>query len=219
MPSKKAPVQITVRSLLAREPKIKEVARQFARLALAQLSQEEGLNIRQTEQLRRGLATAGEALGWTARTAASDDPISEVTGDVLKLTKGGAKAIEKDLAAELIRKKTEIRELVKTGETTRAMAEIEGQTYPVDVTYSFTARDASGELITKTDTITALNADEVVKAANKVEKNMPSREKLTGLMVIDLKDKQKKLAAMLKEVADFVKSTHGLLREVLGNLQ
>jgi hypothetical protein len=219
MPSKNVDAPMTVRSLLARDPEIGAVARRFAELALAQLRQDGALSVRQREQLRRGLATAGEALGWTGRTAASDDPVGEVVGDVLKLAKGGSKAIEKDLAAELVRKKTEIEELVTKAAATRVMAENPKAKYPTEITYSFTARDATGELVTKTDTLAPADPEEAMKAANTIEKNMPSREKLTGLMVIDLKEKQKQLVIMTKQLADFVNSTHDLLRDVIANLQ
>jgi len=219
MPTKKLEAPLTVRSLLARDPEIKGVARRFAALALAQMHQEGSLSVRQGEQLHRGLATAGDALGWTARIAAIDDAVGEVTGDVLKLAKAGAKAMEKDLADELVRKKTEIVQITKTAAATRVMAENPKVTYPVEITYSFTARDATGEMITKTDTLTPENPEEAMKAADTIEKNMPSREKLTGLMVIDLKEKQKALARMTKSLAEFVTTTHGPLRDVIANLQ
>jgi hypothetical protein len=219
MPTKKVDAPLTVRSAMAHNPEIKAVARRFAALALAQMRQEGTLSVRQGEQLRRGLATAGEALGWTGRTAASDNPVAEVSGDVLKLAKGGAKAMEKDLAAELVRKKTEISQITKMAASALAMSEDENAKYPTEITYYFTARDATGELITKTDTLTPENSEEALKASSTIEKNMPSREKLNGLMVIDLKEKQKQLAIMTKTLPEFVKTTHDLLRDVIANLQ
>ena len=219
MPSKKVDAPLTIRSVMARDPEIKAVACQFAALALAQMHQEGSLGVRQGEQLRRGLATAGDALGWIGRTAASDDPVGEVAGDVLKLAKGGAKVMEKDLAEELVRKKTEINQIITTSAGVRVTAENPKTIYPFEINYSFTARDATGQLVTKHDTLTPETPEEAMKAAVTVEKNMPSREKLTGLMVIDLHEKQKQLGIMAKQLPDFVKSTHGFLRDVIANLQ
>lgn len=219
MPTKKVEAPRTVRSVLAHEPEVKLVARRFAALALVFNEPESVLNVRQLEQLRRGLATAAEPLGWNIRTASSDNPIGEVTGDVLKLSKAGAKAMEKDLADELARKKTELAQLETTADTARTLSEDASATYPAEITYFFTGRDASGGLVTKTDTLEPNDAAEALKAALNIEKTIPSKTKLNGLMIIDLKEQQRKLAAMTKALPEFVKSTHDLLRDVIANLQ
>lgn len=219
MPTEKVEAPQTVRSLLARDPEIKEVARRFAALALVYMEPDGLLNIRQLEQLRRGMATAAEPLAWNVRTATSDNPVMEVTGDVLKLSKGGAKAMEKDLADELERKKVELDQITATADVARTLSEDEDAEYPAEISYFFTGRNATGGLITKTDTFEPTNAVEALKIATNIEKTLPSKTKLNALMVIDLKEQQVQLAVMTKALPEFVKSTHDLMRDVIVNLQ
>ena len=56
---KTKPRPLTLKAMMTLEPELDGVCRQLAALALAQLEQESPLGVRQTEQLRRALTTAG----------------------------------------------------------------------------------------------------------------------------------------------------------------
>ena len=86
---RKVKKRLSLRSMLARSPEIEEVCRQLAVLALAR--QDGPLGVRQGEQLRRALTTAGEALGWTEPAAGDGDSAVEVGKDLMTMSKGGAK--------------------------------------------------------------------------------------------------------------------------------
>lgn len=209
----------TVKKVLPRSPELRDVSRQLASLALAQVNQEGHLGIRQREQLRRALSTAGEALGWAGRVAASDDAVAEVSTDVLAMAKGGAKSMARDLAEELAGKKTEMSQIRRAAASATKMAESKKTTYPTEITYSFTVRDATGDLVTKTETLPMENPEEALNAVAAIEKNPTGRLKLKDLMIADLKQKQKQVEVMTKTLPDFIEYSHDLLRDVLHNLQ
>ena len=54
------------------------ISREVAHLAFTKVKQDDWLNIRQQEQLRRALMALGEALGWAVTSANSEDPIAVV---------------------------------------------------------------------------------------------------------------------------------------------
>ena len=87
---KTKPRPLTLKAMMTLEPELDGVCRQLAALAMAQLEQESPLGVRQTEQLRRALTTAGDALGWTATAAYSDDSIADVSKDFMTMAKGVA---------------------------------------------------------------------------------------------------------------------------------
>ena len=209
----------TVKKVLPRSPELHDVSRQLASLALAQVEQEGHLGVRQREQLRRALATAGEALGWAGRVADSEDGVAEVSKDVLTMAKGGAKSMARDLAEELAGKKTEIAQIRRAAASATKMAESKKTTYPAEITYSFTVRDATGDLVTRTETLPMENSEEALSAAATIEKNPTGRLKLKDLMIADLKQKQKQVEVMTKTLSDFIEYSHDLLRDVLHNLQ
>jgi hypothetical protein len=219
MARKKVEGQPNKRSLLARSPEIQDVGRQLAVLALAQAAQDGLLGVRQGEQLRRALAAAGDVLGWTSTAASSSNVVVDVSKDVLTMCKAGSKAIAKDLAEELVRKKAEMDQLTDTGAATRAIAEDLEAEYPREVVYWYTVRDAYSGLVTKTETITANDTKEMNSAADGVERNLTGRGKLRDLMIIDLGQKQERLDEMTRTLPEFVKSTHELLDQVMSTLQ
>lgn len=217
MPRKKAEKPPTLRSLLARSPELKQVSRRLSVLALAQAEQEGKLGVRQREQLRRALAAAGDELGWAG--TGRDESLTDINKSVLSLAKAGAKAMVKDLADELADKKTEVAQLGATMKAVRKLADLKKTTYPQELSYTFTARDGSQGLITKTEELVLNDADEANSAGDRIERSLPGREKLADLMVVDLKLRAKKLDAMTKALPDFVKGTTELLRDVLVTLQ
>ena len=219
MARKKTKRPLTLKAMLTRAPELDEVCRQLAGLALAQLEQDSPLGVRQNEQLRRALATAGDALAWTATAAHSDDSIVEVSKDFMTMAKGGSRAMGRDLAKELAAKKVEVKQLNATLTSATKLVEGPDTAYPTDITFSYTVRDAFAELVTKTETVTVTEVAEATSAAAALERSMPARTKLADLMITELKRKQSQLEVMTKTLSDFIESSQGLLREVIANLQ
>jgi hypothetical protein len=219
MARKKAEAKPTMRTIMARNPELKEVARRFAGLALAQLEQDMELSIRQIEQLRRGLATVGEAIGWSSTTASPEDALVEASKDVLKMAKSGAKAMAKDLAEELAEKKVEVRQIVKSAKEARKLGESKKTEYPYEFTYHFTVRDSTQQLVTKVDTLTWEDGQGAINSADAIERGLPGRTKLSDLMIAELQKKQKREDVMTKNLPEYVKFARPLLQDVLANLQ
>ena len=188
----------------------------MASLALAKLEQEEFLNVRQYEQLRRGLQVAGEELGWA--DIESDDPVPEIKKALLRMCRNGARALAKDLAEELATKKKETKNLAKIVASLRKMAASKKTEFPVEMTYEYTARDSSQNQVTKTEELELNDAEELTKIADGMERSAPSREKLTNLMILALKAKQGRIEEMTKRLPDFVDSMEKMVREVLATL-
>ena len=219
MARKKTKRPLTLKAMLTRAPELDGVCRQLAALALAELEQESPLGVRQGEQLRRALATAGDALDWTATAAHSDDSIAEVSKDFMTMAKGGLRAMGRDLANDLAEKKLEVNRLTATLASATKLAEGPETAYPTEITFSYTVRDAFTELVTKTETVEVTETSEAASAAAALERSMPARTKLADLMIIELQRKQSQIEVMTKALSDFVESSQGLLREVLANLQ
>jgi hypothetical protein len=107
----------------------------------------------------------------------------------------------------------------EAAEAARALAEDPDTVYPTEMTYYFTARNASQVLVTKTETIEANDAKEALSASESIERNIAGRAKLADLMVLDLEAKQGQIEVMTRTLPEFVKFSHELLREVLVTLQ
>lgn len=218
MPRKKTQKALTLKAMLTIAPELDQVSRELASLAVAQLAQEGHLGVRQGEQLRRAVATAGDALAWTSVTG-DTDLVLKASTDVLTLTKGGAKAMARDLAEELASKKTEMARIDESSEYAVKLAESTKTTYPAEVTFSYTVRDAFGDLITKTEVLVVNDEAEAMSASATVLRNITGRTKLKDLMIIDIQQKQAHLEATTKALPDFLRSLQALLNEVIANLQ
>lgn len=202
---------------MARSPELKEASRRFSSLALAKLEQQGILNVRQREQLRRALATSGEELDWAHLEG--DDIVGDIAKVMLRMARSGAKAMAKDLEEELAIKKKETKTLAKIAASLHKMAGSKKTEYPVEMTYDYTARDASQNYVTKTEELELEDAAAVTSAAEGMERSAPNREKLTNLMITDLKAKQARQDEMYKTLPDFVNSSKQLISEVLATLQ
>ncbi|MBM4184840.1 MAG: hypothetical protein FJ207_11610 [Gemmatimonadetes bacterium] len=192
------------------------MSRQLAGLAVAQ--QRGPLTHRQREELRRALATAGEALGWSDTRAGSEDPVAAAMLDVIALTNCGVDSLEQELAEERVRKQTEIARLEETVAYARELAGNGRSIYPAEITYSYTARDSFQRLVTKTATSTVSDPSEALGIAVALQKSIESRTKLTDLMVVDLQERRASLRDMKRSVPDFAKFSRELLSEVIANL-
>ncbi len=81
-----------------------------------------------------------------------------------------------------------------------------------------TARGASQELVTQTETITVANAQEAQGVADKIGKSTPNWDKLREQMIVELKQEQRRLDKIVRTTSDFVESLQGLLRDVIVTL-
>ena len=197
---------------------MREAAREIATLAVARAKQGGHLKVRQREQLRRALARVAEARGWGSMAASAPDPVRNAAKDGARLTQKGTAALATELTDELAQKKTEMSRLERAAKAIRKMADDSKAPYPTEVSYSHTARDSSESLITKTEELTLNDADEAQEAAQTIERRMETWGKLREQMIAELKQRQKQLEEMKRDLATFVESTEGLLHEVLATL-
>lgn len=198
---------------------MRNVARQVTALALVRLKQGGRLNVRQREDLRRALARAGEEMGWSQTAAHSDDPVAAVSKTVRRMLKSGARTLKQEVADDLSEKRKEEARLKKVIAEIREIAEDESVEYPVEISYSHTARDAARGLVTKTETLTCEDAKEALKAAKSIEKRMGRWAKLREQMLDELKQRQKRVGEVTSNLSEFLESSQGLLSEVIVTLR
>ena len=194
------------------------MGRQVAALALTRISQDGRLNVRQTDQLRRALAEAGDVLLWTEMTVNSADPVAFVSDELAKITKAGVKVIEKEIEEELKEKKTEITRLEEVVAKVRKLAEAKNPKLPVDILYDHTARAAAQGLITKTETVTVTTPEEATSCGNSIEKSMNRWTNLRDQMVAGLEEKEEQLEVVRVTLADFVAEQRPMVLAVIAVL-
>jgi S1-C subfamily serine protease len=198
-----------------RSAEVKEIGRSLASLGLVRLNKGERLNVRRRESLRRALAEAGEPLRWSEVAALSDDPVNVAAGDVKKLVRSGAKSLERTVADELAEKKKEIRKLEKFVASLRKLAEDPKAEYPQEVTYTRSARGVGEGFVEKTETLVLNDAEEVAKAADKIERSLPNWTKVRDEVIAELKRKQETIESLKNSLSDLVEAWRGVLKEVL----
>lgn len=198
-----------------RSAEVKEASRDLTTLALIRLKQGGSLNVRQTENVRRALADAGEALGWAGAAAHSSDPVAMMAKDLRKMLKSGSKILGKEVSDELTAKKTEEARLEAVVVMARELSEDEKAQYPVEIVYVHTALDAARGLITKTEIVTAADAKEAADAATMINRSLGKWGRLRDDMQAELKQTQKNLGVIEEDLGEFVDFWRGLLREVL----
>jgi hypothetical protein len=194
------------------------IAREVTTLALVCVKQGGRLNVHQREGLRRALARAGEELGWAVTVASREDPVAVVMKNVTGLVDSGTIHLERAVADELAEKKHEEDRLRDVVETLQALAEDSAATYPVEISYSHTARDGSRGLVTKTETISVADADEALAVASTIEKGMGRWVKLRAQMLDELKQKQTRLGELKDDVSEFFELSRGLVGDILVTL-
>ncbi len=206
------------KSSIEKNPELNETGRRLASLALEQLRQDGSLVIRQREQLRRALATAGEVLEWSIIPGERSDRAAAVKKDMTALAEFGAETLEQDLAQQLKEKKAEIKTLETVTSQLRALADDKDTEYPAEVEYAHTGRDAHRRLVTKTEVLTLKDADEANSAADSIEKKLENYAKLRDEMLEDLKQERRQLGKMREGLGKFVADSNGLVLEVLATL-
>ena len=216
MPRSGVKRQTGLRKELSGSPELLKVARQLALLALAQ--QDGPPSPRQREELRRALAIAGDALGWAEASTGNGDSGVDVNADMMTLATKGAESLERDLVEERAKKQKEVAQLLDAAAYAQKLGENPKTTYPADITYCYTIRDPYQRLITKTATNTVNDPQEALGAAEALRRSIEARTKLTDLMVIDLEQRRERLTTIARSLPDFVRSSRGLLVEVIANL-
>jgi hypothetical protein len=196
-------------------PELSDTARTLALLALEKVRQNGTLGVRQGETLRRAFTKAAGAFRWDSLPESGVDRAAVAARDVTKLADSGAELLERDLAELLTRKKGEIVQIKKVTKSILALAADTSMSYPTEVEYSHTMRSALGGLVTKTVTLHLRDATEALNAAAAIEKRLEGLGKLRDQMLEDLKDRQRQIRAMRKGLSGFVKSSDGVLAELL----
>lgn len=206
------------KSLIEGNPELNETGRTLAFLALERLRQDGSLVVRQREQLRRALATAGEVLDWSLIPGGRTDRAAAVKKHMTELAEFGAKALDSDLVSLLEEKRAEIDALEEVTSTLRALAENPDAEYPAEVEYSHTARDGQRRLVTKTETVVVADADEATSAAAALEKKLEGYAKLRDQMLEHLEQDRRQIDEMRDDLGGFVAASNGLVLEVLATL-
>jgi hypothetical protein len=192
-----------------------EARRNLAALALDRRRQNGVLGVRQHEVLRRTLTFSGKALGWDLLPGSSADRLSAAKKDVATLAEAGVDLLKRDLADTLARKRTEIASLKQVVAIVRRLAVDANAAYPAEVTVAFTARSGLGRLVTKTEALVLGDGAEALRVAEELEKRENDRTRLRDQMVEELKQGQRQLNEMMKELPSFVESAEQVVAEVL----
>lgn len=201
--------------VIADTPELCEIARTLASLALERDRQRGSLKVRQHEYLRRALGRAASAFRWELVQGSSAERMAAATKDVTELADAGACLLDSDLADLVASKREEIRQIQKVTESIRDLAGSADTHYPTEVGYSHTARDANGNFVTRTTTLSLSNADNAYGSAATLGKRMEGLEKLRDLMLEDLKDKRVQVRTMRRGLPQFIEFSAGSLGYVL----
>ena len=201
-----------------RSPTVRELARKLAALGHLTVTQGHPLNTRRRENVRRVLAEAGESLGWAEVVAAKNDPIPEVTEDVKKMLRSGVKALERGLADELTEMKAEEGRLLELIETVQCIAEDPDAEFPQEISYSRTAKNGEAHFATTTDTLNLSDAEDALKAAQRIEKSLPRWRQLREEAIAELRERQTTLGLVGRNLSDLVEGWRGLMSDVLMNM-
>lgn len=199
-------------------PDVSETARRLTTLGITRIKQEGRLNVRQREQLRRAIAKAGEALGWSTTSATSANPIADIRKEVEQLIKEGSRTMKRELEATQAAKESEISELEGVAASALELSESDDPDYPAEISYSHTARDAARGLITNVETHTVSDASEAESVAGTIQKSLNKWDKLQTQMMNDLDEKQRLLNQLDRNLSDFVDSIEDLVPDVLVTL-
>ena len=174
--------------------------------------------MRQEEQLRRALRTAGEALEWELLTLDPSTGTEEVVADIRRLTRAGIRQLERDLEAEISEKRLEVRQLKQTVNVLEKLAEKDEAAFPTEIEYRYTAKRGKDGLVTKTEEVLLEDPEEAEKTAEKLERRLDRFSLLRDQMVEHLKQRRDTLSAAKAELRNFVRGTDWLVDEVLATL-
>lgn len=196
---------------------MKRVTGELAAIAVARVKQEGRLKVRQKEQLRRAIARAGETLGWAATAPFKSDPVAELSKEVAKLVRKGARRMKRNVRHELEEKESEIAELQLVVEAVEELAEHPDR-LPAEISYSHTARHASQGLVTRTETLMLEDQAEAEKTARKMKKRLKRWGKYRDEMLDQLEQERQYLSTTTRNLSEFVDSSRPVLGEVLATM-
>ncbi|NNF14127.1 MAG: hypothetical protein HKN72_12935 [Gemmatimonadetes bacterium] len=202
---------------MARSPEMKRVTVELAALAVARVKQKGRLKVRQKEQLRRAIARAGETLGWSTKAPFKSDPVGEMSKEVAKLVRNGARRMKRDIGQELEEKGSEIAELKKVVKAVEKLA-ADPEAFPTEVTFQHTARHASQGLVTKTETLELEDKDEATKAAKRMKKRIKRWSRYRDQMLEELEMEREYLKTTTSNLKEFVDTSRPVLGEVLATM-
>lgn len=191
------------------------ISRELATLALAWVKQDRQLRVRQREQLRRALGAAARILSWEA---IGDDELEIATRDIAKLARSGTRSIRREIERETENKRKETVRLRAAVRALREAAEKPEAAYPIEFSYSHTARSPSRGLVTKTEPLTLVDAQEAMAAADTVERRSEAWDKLRSEMVEELKLREQRWVELSSSLSSFAESSRGMVQEVLAVL-
>ena len=210
-----AKLEVTRKRLTLSSSAVKDIARALTTLGLVHVEQDGLLNVRQTEELRRALAEAGEALAWDVKSATSANPMPDVVKDLKKLLKAGAKTLKAEVAIELKKKGSEERKLERTLEVLTKLTEKSEKAFPAEISYSHTARDITRGFFTKTEEIVLEDVSQAKETLATVEKSLNRWGKLRVQMHEELQQTDKRLKVLVSDLEPFVISSRRLIDELL----
>lgn len=196
---------------------MKRVTGELAAIAVARVKQQGRLKVRQREQLRRAIARAGDTLDWAATAPFKSDPVQDLSKEVAKLVRRGARRMKRNVRQELEEKESEIAELKKVVEEVEALAD-DPDSLPAEVTYQHTARHASQGLVTKTETLELEDEEAARKAAKKMRKRIKRWTKYRDQMLEQLEQERQYLRDTTRNLSEFVDSSRPVLGEVLATM-
>lgn len=196
---------------------MKRVTGELAAIAVARVKQQGRLKVRQREQLRRAIERAGETLGWAATAPFKSDPVADLSKEVAKLVRKGARRMKRDVRHELEEKESEIAELRKVVKAVEELA-ADPDAFPTEVSYQHTARHASQGLVTKTETLELEDAEAALKAAKKMQKRIKRWTKYRDQMLEQLEQERQYLKTTTKNLSEFVDTSRPVVGEVLATM-
>jgi len=170
------------------------------------------LKLREREQLRRIYASAAELFGWATIRL---DHVETATKDLLKLARSGARLLTREFADEVASKEMEMLELEKVESSLHKLAKEGDFTDPIEISYLHTGRKPPEGLVTRTATLTLINAGEATDAAQFIEAKREVWDKLRLEMLDNLGERQRQLDEMKRSLPAFLESSDGLVRHVM----
>jgi hypothetical protein len=134
---------------------------------------------------------------------------------VVKLAEAGLEVLKMELAETIARKKTELASLRRVVAEVQDLAGDADTTYPTEIQIAFTARSSLGRLITKNESIVLADRPGALVVVEDLQRRENDRSRLRDEMIEELKQDQRQLSEVKKELPSFVASTEQLVTDVL----
>jgi hypothetical protein len=152
--------------------------------------------------------------GFLSWEAISGNDLEIATRDIAKLARSGTRSIRRELEREAEDKRTEIVRLRAAARPLREVAEEPESVYPLEFSYSYTARLPSRGLVTKTEPLTLADAEEARAAADTGERRSEAWDKLRREMLEELRLREQRWVQLSSSLRSFAGASRGMVREV-----